>query len=303
MPVVLDFDQMYFRTQRLVSRCCRLLVFWDVIQTACLLSVNGRHDSKSHSNVFTEVFTPWGKDTLELSEEIFVSLLDLLESERNLRQDADANNNISPSVSASSIYTAPDHLFNLLEVAGIFLVAFKFLIYRIGRVSLLHSSDVLLERVIEHFRKLEAPREHPATKCADLLAGLLALWRDRENVMAPQAAWGGEFQNGQVGGYQVDESMSSNRSPRTTIATTSPPAPGSFNLHPNEISTGGTLDVLPQSGVDIGISLAVPPMPTFDVDVSAPSNGDIDIDAWFNSAVLQDDQFWQNIFMQQGKGP
>ncbi|KAF9071726.1 hypothetical protein BDP27DRAFT_499018 [Rhodocollybia butyracea] len=268
LGVVLDFDQVYFRTQRLVSQCCRLLVFWDIIQTGRMLSIKGRHNSRSHSNVFTDVFTPWGRDSFELSEEIFVSLLDLLEkTEHNLTRNASASDDTSP-VSASSIYTAPDHLFNLLEVAGILLVAFKFTIHHTQKINLLRSSDVLLERVIVHFRKLEAPREHPAAKCADLFAGLLSLWRDRENIMAPQAAGKEEFCNEQMGNYQADESINS------ILATPT-----------HEILTN-TTDIPAQSDTD---------MPTFDISAT----GDIDINAWFNSAVFQDDQLWQNVFMQQ----
>ncbi|KIK69692.1 hypothetical protein GYMLUDRAFT_518684 [Collybiopsis luxurians FD-317 M1] len=179
LGVVLDFDQMYFRAQTVISRCCRLLVLYHAFHTARLLTVHdkGKTRSQSHSNIYTEVFTPWGKDALLLSEEIFVAFLELLEL-------LDRNRNVNPSASTPSLSSAPDYLFQLIEFVGIFLVSFKFMVFNAQKHELPGSSDALLERVVQHLRRLDVSQEHPAKKCAGLLSGLLELWSNREQVLS-----------------------------------------------------------------------------------------------------------------------
>ncbi|KAJ3860816.1 hypothetical protein EV359DRAFT_3123, partial [Lentinula novae-zelandiae] len=166
---------LFYRVQAIVTRCCRLLVIHNPVNTARRLSTyysHGALESRSYSNIFAEVFTPWGKEALLISEEIFVSFQELLE-----RIDRDESY-------VQFLASTPDYFFHLIQLAGVFLISFKFMVFNARRCVLPGSSDLLLESIIQRLKLLQVPRKHPASTCADLLKGLLELWMHREELLS-----------------------------------------------------------------------------------------------------------------------
>ncbi|KAJ3812950.1 hypothetical protein F5876DRAFT_19987, partial [Lentinula aff. lateritia] len=117
-------------------------------------------------------FTPWGKEALLVSEEIFVSFQELLE-----RIDRDESY-------VQFLVSTPDYFFHLIQLAGVFLISFKFMVFNARRCVLPGSSDLLLESIIQRLKLLQVPKKHPASTCADLLRGLLELWMHREQLLS-----------------------------------------------------------------------------------------------------------------------
>lgn len=309
---MLDFDQMYFRTQTIISRCCRLLVLNNSIQAARFLSPSHItiSQSQSVSKIHTEVFTPWGKDAVQLSEEIFVSLIELLELlERNRTVDGGHTN-------SSSLSTAPDHLFHLIQFAGVFLISFKFVVLNARKYALPGVGDVLLERVVQLLRRLEVPREHPARKCVDLLEGLLGLWTNREKVL-PQQQLQVFLEPGQGDANEHDPVYNADRdnsNPNLNASLSFPiPVPsttrdpiqssltvGGFNAF---VSLDGMLNQSPGIGY-LDNSLMSMPMPmSMSIFTGGESEGVMDgtsspgngLSQHDHDAIFQNVEFWQNL--------
>ncbi|KAJ4490385.1 hypothetical protein J3R30DRAFT_3693991 [Lentinula aciculospora] len=309
--VVLDLDQtLIFRAQTIVTRCYRLLVFENPVAVARKLSIHygpGILKSQSYSNVFAEVFTPWGKDALQISEEIFVSLQELLE---NLDRDAD-------HIHDHFLASAPDHFFHMIQLAGVFLISFKFMVYNAQKCVLPGSSDLLFQKIIEHLRLLQVPRVHPAKKCADLLGGLLELWTTREILFSspPQQATlepsGDSYRGHRAKVHETKgerdpkgstSSSSSANSPDNATSIASPISEQTFS--PSSLGSREMFSftmfaqdaTMPQPGLDLN-AVSTASMPVFP---SATVGGTIDnpvYDGWPD--IFQDVQFWQNLFMQQ----
>ncbi|KAJ3731489.1 hypothetical protein DFJ43DRAFT_414324 [Lentinula guzmanii] len=294
LKYVQDLDQaLIFRAQTVISRCCRLLVIHNPVNVSRRLSLHhgpGILTSHSHSNVFSEVFTPLGKDALRVCEEIFVSLQELLE-------------NVDRNAYDHFLASAPDYFFHLILHAGIFITSFKFMIFNARKSVLPGASDLLLERIIHHLRLLQVPKMHPAKKCANLLGGLLELWQSRDNFsfLPPQQEPSGANQHGcGVDGHEQEQlrnrglggsssSRSSASSPPNTAAIATLVSEYSFSSSLGETCTTKPRDVaISQSGLDIN-GTSVVSMPILD-------GATMDVE-W--SDVLQDAQFWQNFLMQQ----
>ncbi|KAE9410857.1 hypothetical protein BT96DRAFT_912288 [Gymnopus androsaceus JB14] len=292
LGVVLDFDQMYFRTQTIISRCCRLLVLNNSIQAARFLS--------PISKIHTEVFTPWGKDAVQLSEEIFVILIELLELlERNRTVDGGHTN-------SSSLSTAPDHLFHLIQFAGVFLISFKFVVLNARKYALPGVGDVLLERVIQLLRRLEVPREHPARKCVDLLEGLLGLWTNREKVLPQQQQLQVCLEPGQGDANEHDPVYNADRdnsNPNLNASLSFPIPVPSTTMDPfqSSLTVGGFNAFVSLDGM---LNLMSMPMPmSMSIFTGGKSEGVMDgtsspgngLSQHDHDAIFQNVEFWQNL--------
>ncbi|KAJ3882220.1 hypothetical protein F5051DRAFT_48950 [Lentinula edodes] len=299
---------LFYRVQAIVTRCCRLLVIHNPVNAARRLSIyygHGALESRSYSNIFAEVFTPWGKEALLISEEIFVSFQELLE-----RIDRDESY-------VQFLASTPDYFFHLIQLAGVFLISFKFMVFNARRCVLPGSSDLLLESIIQRLKLLQVPRKHPASTCADLLRGLLELWMHREELLSSVQSQPQQHQQIPTGSNRVDSLVQGqlmhtveghgreqlgDRVPEVTSVNETHNATA-IAASPTEYLSASSIsareirqlsqNVMMQTNLDLSSMCSSMPNAITVGMIDNPHVGDEFSD------IFQDVQFWQNLSMHQ----
>ncbi|EEB94163.1 hypothetical protein MPER_07070, partial [Moniliophthora perniciosa FA553] len=163
LVVLSDIDKSQFHAISIISRCCHVLALF------CLCTNWRICASRSASPVSDEQrpnrgsFVPWGKKALILSEGVLLSLIEM---------------------DTRLITPMPDAVFIYIAFVAVLIVAVKFILFNAMRKELPGSGDQLLSKTVDVLRRVGCSPDHPASKCAEVIQGMLTLWLHKERVLA-----------------------------------------------------------------------------------------------------------------------
>ncbi|THV08149.1 hypothetical protein K435DRAFT_847043 [Dendrothele bispora CBS 962.96] len=184
LGVVTDFDAFYFYMLNIIIRSCRLLLLYHATYSA-----RAYFHRTGNDNPFwfrdvrprgLNIIISWGKESLQISESILVTLLEM---------------------DVHFLGTTPDHIFTMIAFAAGFLVGVKFLILQGVGVELPGSSEKLLNKSIAHLNHASCAPDSAARKCAKLISGMVAIWDEQvaQRAKAKAAAEAGGLAGAGVG--------------------------------------------------------------------------------------------------------
>uniref|UniRef100_A0A0W0F2X1 Xylanolytic transcriptional activator regulatory domain-containing protein n=1 Tax=Moniliophthora roreri TaxID=221103 RepID=A0A0W0F2X1_MONRR len=230
--VLSDIDKSQFHAISIISRCCHVLALfclctnWRICASRSASPVPDAQRPNQGSSV------PWGKKALILSEGVLLSLIEM-----DLRL----------------IKPMPDVVFIYIAFVAVLIVAIKFILFNAMRKELPGSGDQLLSKTVDMLRRVGCSPDHPATKCAEVIQGMLTLWLHRERVLA-----------------YVHESSSS-------TASTSAEAP---DMHASTSASTSTLTTSPFPLGPTGEPYFFPSEPT-------QTQANVDF-SWLNESLMQE---------------
>ncbi|KAK7053056.1 hypothetical protein VNI00_004377 [Paramarasmius palmivorus] len=158
LPVLSGFDKSQFYATIIVARTCHVLLVyhWRFIRRTTFNASGSR--PLNYSNA-----AHWGREAMVASE---ATLLALIEMDHHL---------LAPM---------PDFVFNYITFLAAFAVGVKFIFWNAMRKELPGLADELLSKVVDVLRSAGCLPDHPASKCAEVIHGLLNLWLHKEMVSA-----------------------------------------------------------------------------------------------------------------------
>jgi hypothetical protein len=78
----------------------------------------------------------------------------------------------------------PDFVFNYIIFLATYVIMIKFIVWNAMRRECQGLGDQLLSKAVDVLRRAGSLPDHPASKCAEVIHGMLNLWLYKERVLA-----------------------------------------------------------------------------------------------------------------------